>query len=181
MLPSSIELSRTYGSWQASSATFSGSSIARGDDDRVARHPLLELARGAADDDLAVIHDHDPVAQRVGLFEVVRGEEDGRAALAKPADVLPEVRPVLRVEAGRGLVEEEHLRVVHDAEGNVEAPDLAAGVGLHLAVGELAQVEHVHELLAAGEHVGLGAAVEPALQQQVLPAGRRAGRCRRAG
>ncbi len=49
---------------------------------------------------------------------------------------------------------------------------LPAGVGHDLAVGELAQVEHVHELLAAGEHVCLGAAVEPALQQQVLAPGR---------
>ena len=51
--------------------------------------------------------------------------------------MVPEVGPVLRVEPGGGLVEEQHLRRVHDAEGDVEATPLPARVGVDPAVGEV--------------------------------------------
>ena len=52
--------------------------------------------RAALGDDLAVVDDRHPVAERVGLLEVVGGEKHRRAAVAQAADVLPEVGPVLR-------------------------------------------------------------------------------------
>ena len=60
-------------------------------------------------DDLAVVDDHDPVAERVGLVQVVRGQEDRRALVPQAADVVPEAGPVLRVEPGGRLVQEEEL------------------------------------------------------------------------
>ena len=70
--------------------------------------------------------DADPVGELLGLVEVVGREQDGRAAVGEGADELPEVAAGLRVEAGRGLVEEEQLGVADDAEGDVEATALAA-------------------------------------------------------
>ena len=52
-------------------------SIARanGERDLIASHAALELFRGAFSDDLAVVDDEDPVAQRVRLVHVVGGDE----------------------------------------------------------------------------------------------------------
>src|SRR5688572_31413565 len=48
----------------------------------------------------------------------MRGEEDGRTTRADGADELPQIAPRLRVEAGGGLVEEQHLRLVHQRDGD---------------------------------------------------------------
>ena len=60
-----------------------------------------------------MVHDGEPLAEPVGLVHVVGGQDERRAPLVQPAQRLPEEPPGLRVEAGRGLVEEHHLRVVH--------------------------------------------------------------------
>ena len=77
---------------------------------------LLERARGALGDHQAVVDDDEPVAQRVGLVEVVGGEQHAGARSRRARISVPEVGPVLRVEAGGGLVEEEQRRPVHQAE-----------------------------------------------------------------
>jgi len=44
--------------------------------DQVTGHLRLEIVRGVGGDDLAAVDDDGPVAEGVGLFEVVGGEED---------------------------------------------------------------------------------------------------------
>ena len=57
----------------------------------------------------------------IGLLEIVGGEQDGQAFLMRQAlDLLPHLGTDLGVEAGRGLVEEEHLGPVHERGGDVE-------------------------------------------------------------
>ena len=51
--------------------------------DDVAGDLALQLVGRALGDDLAVVDDRQPVGQGVGLLEVVRGQEDGRAAGAR--------------------------------------------------------------------------------------------------
>src|SRR3954449_2580655 len=65
----------------------------------------LEVARRALRDDQAVVHDRDPVAEGVGLFEVVRGDEHRHPFGAQPAHLVPHVGAALRVETGGRLVE----------------------------------------------------------------------------
>ena len=77
-----------------------------------------------------VVDDRDPVAQRVGLVEVVGREEHGHALGAQPAHLVPHVGAALRVQAGGRLVQEQDLRVVDDAQRDVHPPALTAGVGL---------------------------------------------------
>ena len=68
----------------------------------------LERGRRALRDDVAAVDDADAVGEDVGLLEVLGGEEDGDAVLVRePADLLPERGAALRVEACRGLVEEQ--------------------------------------------------------------------------
>ena len=105
-----------------------GVRVAGDQDDRVARHLLLQRARGAFRDHRPVIDDHDAVAEHVGLVQVVRGQEHRGAPVPQAADVVPQAGPVLRVESGARLVQEQDLGLVHDAERHVEPPPLASGV-----------------------------------------------------
>ena len=100
-------------------------------------------------DDPAVVHDHQPVAERIRFFEVVGREEDGGAPFPQVADVVPQVGPVLRVEPGARFVEEQHLGPVDDAQGHVQPPALAARIGLGPSVGELGEVEDGQHLVSS--------------------------------
>ena len=118
--------------------------------------------------------DTDPVGEVLGLVEVVGGEQDRGALGGERADQAPEVAAGLRVEACRGLVEEEQVGSTDDAERDVEAAPLATaqaddpGVGL---VVEADRGEHVGDV--AGVRVGLrGAGQRLARGQQVKASGR---------
>jgi hypothetical protein len=141
------------------------------DRDHVAGDLLLQLVGRALGDDPALIDDREPIGERVGLLEVVGREEDGRAGLAQVLDLLPHARPRLRVEAGRGLVEEEDLGPVDDAEPHVEAAPHAAGVRPGRPVGGRLEVELLEDLDRAGPGLGDRHPVEPALQDELTAAG----------
>ena len=70
----------------------------------------LEPVRGVVRDDPAVVDDADLVGERVGLVEVLRGQQHGRAVGDEPAHDVPHVLALGRVEAGGRLVEEDHGR-----------------------------------------------------------------------
>src|SRR5207248_9109109 len=63
-------------------------------------------------------------------------EQEGRTAGGQPPDQLPELSARLRVEPGRGLVQEQQLRTSDDAERDVEPAPLTAGqaTGARLAL-----------------------------------------------
>jgi len=63
--------------------------------------------------------------------------------------VVPQVRARLRVETGRGLVEEHELRDVHETERDVKAPTLPAREGRALAVPQSVELELIEQLLTA--------------------------------
>src|SRR5215218_3747689 len=94
--------------------------VVRAQGDPVGADAGLERLRGVLDGDLPVVHDRDPVAV-LGLVHVVRGDEDGDlGALPQVVQVVPDGGPGLRVQADRGLVEEEHLRGVHQTAGDLQ-------------------------------------------------------------
>jgi hypothetical protein len=70
--------------------------------------------------DLAVDHERDPVAQLVGGGHVVRGQEDGRAALTLGSDQILDALCAGRVEPARRLVEEDQVRFVQQAAGDAQ-------------------------------------------------------------
>ena len=91
----------------------------------VARPALLagaELGRRPDGEDAPVLDDRHAVAQRLGLVEVVRGEQDRLAELLQRADRLPRGAPRRRVEAGGRLVEEDQLGVADEREREVQPP-----------------------------------------------------------
>ena len=78
-------------------------------------------------DELALVDDADAIGHLLGLFDVVRGEDDGDAALAQASHQLPHVAAQLNVDAGGRLVEEQDLRFVRQRLGDHHAPLHAAG------------------------------------------------------
>ena len=74
-----------------------------------ARDAPLELAPGSLGDDPAAVKDRDPVGKLVGLVQILGGQEDRDAAGDQVADAVPHRAAAARIQAGRGLVEEDHL------------------------------------------------------------------------
>lgn len=140
--------------------------------DGVAPEFTLEFVGGALDDDPAAVDDRDAFGEPVGLLQVVRGEDDGQPlVVGQPGDLLPHRRTGLRVESGGGFVEEEHLGTVDQAERHVEASLHPSGVPLDLAVARVGEVEAVQQFVGAALHGRAPHPVQPALEQEVLPAG----------
>ena len=90
----------------------------------------LELRGRALAHDPPVVDDRQPVAELVGLLEVLRGEEDRRAARVDAAQLVPDRQPARRVQAGGRLVEEQDVGLVHERRGEVEPALHAARVAL---------------------------------------------------
>ena len=57
-----------------------------------------------------MIHDGEAVGQAFGLFHVVRRQQDGLTLGVEAAQEFPQRQTTLGVEAGGGLVEEQHRR-----------------------------------------------------------------------
>ncbi len=131
----------------------------------------FERGRGPVGDHPAVVDDHDPVGQLVGLIEVLGGEQQGHAVGNQEADDVPHPDPTGRVESCRGLIEEEHGRPCDQAGGEVEAAAHAPGIPLEDPVGGVDQVELVEELGGPDTGVGPPEPAQPPNHHQVLTAG----------
>src|SRR5437773_2022389 len=96
-----------------------------------------------------------PVAQVLGLVEVVRGEHDRHLlALAQSGDRIEELDSDARVEANGRLVEEQHLWHRDQRAGDLETASLAAAVALNLAIEDLDESERLAQLPDAGRGCG---------------------------
>ena len=73
------------------------------------------------------MHNRDAIAEFFRLFQIVRGHNDGHARGFEAAQQIPDVASGLRVQAGRGLVKEEDLRVTHQCAGKIQPPLFATG------------------------------------------------------
>ena len=72
-------------------------------------HARLQRLRRALGDEVAARDDPDAVGELLGLLEVLRGEEHGRAVVVQRSHLAPQRGAARGIEAGRRLVEEEHV------------------------------------------------------------------------
>ncbi len=123
--------------------------------------------------DPPAVHDRQAPREPVGLLEVVGGEQDREALLGgEVGDLLPHVRARLGVEAGGGLVEEQHLRAVDESHGDVELALHPTGVRAREAptgVGEAEALQQRAHLLGQRPPAH---SVELPGEREVLAAGR---------
>ena len=106
----------------------------------------MSCARRALGDDPPAVHDHQPVAELLGLVHVVRGEHQRDALLLEPEQPLPHEVAGLRVEAGGRLVEQQQLGLVDQRPGDGEPSLHAAGERIDLAVGPVGELHEVEQL-----------------------------------
>ena len=95
----------------------------------------FKARRGAFLDDLAVIDDGDSISELVGLLEVLRRQQDGGSFAVQTANLLPQSDAAHRIEPGCRLVEEQHSRLMDQAEREVEPTAHAARIGADPAIG----------------------------------------------
>src|SRR2546427_2613064 len=131
----------------------------------------LQLRGTSLGDNLAQVDDRDALAELVRLFHVLGRQEDRHVLLpVKATQILPHRDPRLRVEAGRGLVQEQDSRVVHEAGTQVEPPPHPARVRVGPAVRGVLQLQDIEELLDALLNERVGHVIEPPDQPEVLAA-----------
>jgi hypothetical protein len=128
----------------------------------------LERGRRVVGDHPAAVDHRDALGQAVGLLQVLGGEQYGGALGHELADHLPQLAPALQIQAGGGLVQEQHRRARHQRGGHVQAAPHAAGVGPHRPVGRLGEAEPLQQLARSDPDLPAGHLGEPADQPQVL-------------
>ena len=114
--------------------------------DVAAGDAALQLGRGSFGDDPALVEHRDPVGQLVRLVEVLGGEQDGDAGRGELADDLPHGEAAARVQAGGGLVEEDHPGLADEGHRQVEPSSHPARVGRQRLVRGVGEVELLQQL-----------------------------------
>src|SRR5262252_1987966 len=138
-------------------------------DDLAQSNLTLELAGRAAREDLPALDEGDLVAELVGLAHVVRRQHDGDPLLApETGDVGAHPRRDVRVEAERGLVEEEELGLVHERLGEGH-PLLQAGRKVAVLRATVrSELGELDERVDAGAERPAAQAVEPPVERNDL-------------
>ena len=108
--------------------------------------PALQLGRSSFGDDPPLVEHRDPVGQLVRLVEVLGGEQDGDSVRGELADDLPHGEAAARVQAGGGLVQEDHPGLTDEGHGEVEPPSHPARVGRQRLVRGVGEVELLQQL-----------------------------------
>ena len=103
--------------------------------------------RRPAGDDLVAEEDGGPVRQRLHLVHVVRRQQHRRPGRGQQPDELPRLTTPRGVEARRGLVEEEEVRVADDPQAHIEPSLLAARQPLDAVVALLLQTDELDHLV----------------------------------
>ena len=106
----------------------------------VAVAQLLERAFGQ---DMAAMHNGDPVAELFGLAHDVRGKNDALAIVAQLGNRLQQRPGNQHVEPARGFVEDQHRRIVDDGPSD---RDFLFHAGRHLGAQHVADVVHLEPL-----------------------------------
>ena len=100
-----------------------------------------QIVHAREGDDLAALEHGHATAQRLGLFQVVRGQQHGVALLVELGDKLPQRLAQLHIDPGGGLVQHDHRRLVDQGLGHHHAPLHAARELAHIGRGLIGQAQ----------------------------------------
>src|SRR5580692_8780017 len=92
-----------------------------------------------------MIDDGEALAEGVGFFHVVRGEQNGFAAAIVFANDLPQQQAGLRIETSAWFIEEKHLRIVHHGARDRKTLHHAAGKSANDLVGAVGEFEALEQ------------------------------------
>jgi len=129
---------------------------------------LDEPGRHALFQDLSLIHDHNAVAELLGLFHILGREDQGGALPLELPEPLPDQVPGLGVEAGRRLVGDDDPGLIKQGPGDEEPPFHARGQLVDLAVSLGLELDELEEALDPLPGDALRNVEEPGKDHQVL-------------
>ena len=89
-------------------------------------------------------------AQGLGLFQIVRGQQNGVALFVEFGDELPQRLAQFHVHAGRGLIQHDHRRLVHQGLRHQHPALHAARELAHIGVGLVGQAQAFQQLVNPG-------------------------------
>ncbi len=112
-----------------------------------------QLARLAFGDFFAVVQHQQARAQALGFVHEVGGQQNRLALLQQQLQPLPHQVPRLRVQPGRGFVEQQQARVVDERARQAQAPLHAARQFTGLAAGLVRQRGKFQQRRHAGAHL----------------------------
>src|SRR5213082_3386807 len=111
--------------------------------------PAQQTAHAITLHDASAVDDGDVAAQALGFLQIVRGENDGGAAIVDLAQELPHRAADLDVDPGGGLIENQQPRLVHQRACDHQAALHAAGQAARHAPAPLPQLQLLEVLLGA--------------------------------
>lgn len=106
----------------------------------------LELVGGSPRHDVALVEHRDPLRELVGFIEILSRQKDRDPRRSKLADDLPHRQAAARVQAGRGLIEENDARLTDQCHREIEASPHPARVGRKQLVRGGGEVELLQQL-----------------------------------
>jgi hypothetical protein len=98
---------------------------------------------------MAVIDDGQALAQPIGLFHVMSGQQNGPSRMVVFANDLPQENPGLRIEPGARFVEKQDLWIVHHGAGNGKPLHHASGEAAHHLVRAFGELELLEQRVGA--------------------------------
>ncbi len=102
--------------------------------------PVAQLLQRPFGQDLSAVQDGDPVAEPLRLAHDVRGEDDALAVIAQLGHRVQQRPGHQHVQPGRGLVEDQHGRIVDHGPGH---RNLLLHAGRHLRAQDVPRVVHL--------------------------------------
>ena len=129
----------------------------------------LQIGRRAGGQDLAVVHGDERI-EPLGLFHIGGGDHDAHAGATRPhaVDQLPELPPRQRIDAGRGLVEDQKVGIVDERAAQPEFLPHAARQFLRRTIGEGRKLGALQKLGNSPVPLGTGLPEQPAEKLDIL-------------
>ena len=128
---------------------------------RIADHPL-QLVLGALCDLSALVHDRNARADLLDLLHIMRGVNDGRAVPVQLLNPLEDLVPALRIDRDGRLIQNDELRLMRDAAGDIQTPEQTAGELLRAEFQKVLQPDKLHGFFDILLPLFLVADVQPA-------------------
>src|SRR5690242_4570928 len=92
-----------------------------------------------------MIDDRKTLAERVGFFHIVRGEQDRPAFLVVLTNDFPKQETRLRIETNTRLIQKQNLRIMHHRTRDRDALHHSSRKAAHKLVGAISQLEALEE------------------------------------
>ena len=128
-----------------------------------------QLGRWLVGDQLSVIEDRYAVAQRFGLFQIMRCQDDCHPGSIQPLHIVPQLLAQRDINPGGWLVKHKDWRRMHHGLGHQQAPAHAAGKTPRIGMGLIGKTHHLQYGIAAA--LGWWHTEQASLHFQCFPRG----------